>query len=106
MKRSPEYSNQKTLERVNSLLSAGAQKISSRELKERLSNIGYSLGESFCYDNNLNAGEFWRAKSFQIIENSSKLSFAHIDAPKKNLKELQAIRQDYFVFENGKIWEI
>lgn len=96
----------KTLEHVQSLLLAGAFQISSRELRERLENIGYSLGESFCYENNLNAGEFWKAKSFSIVENTSGLSFAHIDAPKKNLQKLQEIRFSYFVFENGRIWEI
>lgn len=96
----------KTLERVESLLLAGSFQISSRELRERLEILGYSLGESFCYENNLNAGEFWKAKSFGIMENNSGLSFAHVEAPKKNLQKLQEIRFSYFVFENGRIWEI
>jgi len=95
-----------TLQAVKSKLDAGMIQISSRELNECLFNLGYKLGESFCYENNLNAGEFWKAKSFSIVEISSGLSFAHVDAPKKNLQELRKIRFSYFVFENGRIWEI
>jgi hypothetical protein len=95
-----------TLARVQSMLQAGMEQISGRELEIRLESIGYKLGDSFCYENNLNAGEFWKAKSFGIIEKSSGLSFAHVDAPKKNLKALQEIRFNCFVFQNGRIWEI
>ena len=95
-----------TLQAVKSKFDAGMIQISSRELNERLFNLGYKLGESFCYENNLNAGEFWKARSFSIVEISSGLSFAHVDAPKKNLKALQEIRFSYFVFKNGRIWEI
>lgn len=98
--------SQQTAAHVQSMIQAGMERISKRELEIRLENLGYKLGSSFCYENNLNAGEFWKAKSFQIIEKSSGLSFAHIDAPKKNLKELQEIRFNCFVFENGRIWEI
>ena len=95
-----------TLSRVQSMIQAGAEQISKRELEIRLEAIGYKLGDSFCYENNLNAGESWKAKSFQIVEKTSNLSFAHVDAPKTNLKKLQEIRFNCFVFENGKIWEI
>jgi len=95
-----------TLSRVQSMVQAGAEQISGRELKIRLEAIGYKLGDSFCYTNNLNAGESWKAKSFQIVEKSSNLSFAHVNAPKINLKALQEIRFNCFVFEGGKIWEI
>lgn len=95
-----------TLLRVQSMIQAGAVQISKRGLETLLEAIGYKLGDSFCYTNNLNAGESWRAKSFQIVEKTSNLSFAHVDAPKTNLKALQEIRFNYFVFENGKIWEI
>lgn len=95
-----------TLARVQSMLQAGMEQISGRELEIRLESIGYKLGDSFCYENNLNAGEFWKAKSFSIVEISSGLSFAHVDAPKKNLKDLQELRQSFLVFENGRVWEI
>lgn len=95
-----------TLARVHSLLQAGVEQISKRELEIHLEAIGYKLGDSFLYENNLNAGESWKAKSFEIVEKSSGLSFAHVDAPKKNLKTLQEIRLNCFVFENGRIWEI
>lgn len=101
-----EQKKAETLRRVQSMIEGGMEQISSRELEIRLESLGYKLGESFCYENNLNADEFWYAKSFGITEKASGLSFAHIDAPKKNLPALQEIRRECFVFERGKLWEI
>lgn len=98
---------QATLKRVKELLDAGAIQISSKDLQDMISPLGYRLGdESFCYVNNLNAGETWTAKSMTIVCVKSGKSFANIASSRKNIKQLQKIRLNYFVFEKGKLWEI
>lgn len=97
-----------TKKEVASLLLIGMQKISSSNLKVELEKIGYEINDDLCFNYINSANEnTYKAKSISIGMLGNKgLSFANIYAPKDNIKLLQEIRQNYFVFENGRIWEL
>lgn len=97
-----------TKKEVAQLILIGMKKISSDNLKIELANIGYEINPelTFNYINSAN-GNPYKAKSVCIgILGNKGLSFANINAPRDNIKQLQEIRQNYFVFENGRIWEL
>ena len=85
----------------------GMQEVSPRELELMLDDIGYYIDKqnSFNYTNNLNAITY-KAKSIKIRDKVSGLGFANIEADRKNLKKLQEIRRNTFVYAQGRIWEV
>lgn len=97
-----------TKKEVAQLTLIGMKKISSDILKSELTKLGYEINQklSFNYVNSSNENTY-KAKSVYIgMLGNSELSFANIYANRDNIKHLQEIRQNYFVFENGRIWEL
>lgn len=100
-----EYSTKREVEQ---LVLAGMQEISVDNLKNEIARLGYEINTqlTFNYINSANENTY-KAKSVNIgILGNKELSFANIDAPRDNLKKLQEIRKNYFVFKNGRVWEL
>lgn len=96
-----------TQQEVNRMVAAGMTLISSKELVKKLDELGYKISkpDSFLYQNKLNKIHY-AAKHVNIVHKGSGKSFANIDSSKEKLKELQEIRLNFFVFENGRVWEL
>ncbi len=92
---------------VDRMIAGGMILISSRELVKKLDELDYKISESdsFFYQNKLNKIHY-AAKHVSIVHKCSGKSFANIDSSKEKLKELQEIRSNFFVFENGRVWEL
>lgn len=95
-----------TLQRVQELRDAGAIQLRPSELAALLQPLGYAIGDSFCYVNDLNLPSKWAAKSVGIKCKETGHGFANIAARKERLHELQMIRHNYFVFDRNRLWEI
>ncbi len=95
-----------TLEEVESMKKAGMRQVTPRWLDESLEVIGYKLKHSFNYNNVGNSPRKWKAKSVEFIDTRTGKGFANIEANKDKLPELQEIRFNNFVFQNGRIWEL
>ena len=81
----------------------------AKALKERVEALGYRIGaNSFNYDNRLNAGGWWKARSCEIvIPDMSLMSVFSIYAPKgKNFEALQKIRREEEQWIDGRLWEL
>jgi hypothetical protein len=95
---------QGTLAEVQRMLDMGMEQLTPQQLSARLAPLGYEIKHSFNYINTSNENSY-NAGSKDIIDIKTGHSFANIAADKTNLKELQSIRFNYFVFHRGRIWE-
>ena len=94
-----------TQQEVQSLLNAGMIIASPSDIKQLLSDIGYTIEHDFNYVNTLNATHY-NAKAVKIRD-SKGYSFSNKNSVNKdNLKTLQEIRRDFFVYHNNRIWEL
>lgn len=86
-----------------------AERVSAEIMKAMLLSIGYRLKFAFNYDNTLNNHiPHYKAKSFSVDDIKTGQSAYHYEqkmSNHENLRKLQQIRQDFFVFEKGRIWE-
>ncbi len=104
--RTTQLENDTQLE-VNKMLEGGMILISPSELNEKLDKLGYKVDKSKCFNYQNKSNEIhYAAKHVNIVHKDSEKCFSNVDSPKNKLKELQEIRRDYFVFEDGVIWEL
>jgi hypothetical protein len=98
---------EETKKEVRRMLEDGMIQLSKNELLDKLLSLGYTLNVTNCF-NYINSANTitHRAKSIDIKLIVGGKSFSHIDADKTFLPQLQEIRLNYFVFENGRIWEL
>lgn len=92
---------------VHDMQKSGMIELKECELIDMLDNLGYKINHkyTFNYINNLNENTY-KAVSIDIVCKDTDLSFSHIDADKTNLSKLQIIRKNFFVYKNGRIWEL
>lgn len=97
-----------TKEEYQHMLDAGMEPMTVAELVERLADLGYSInrGDSFSYTNTLNPPRAWKARSVDLRDDRTGLSFANVDANRDNLPALQELRRNAAVLHRGRIWEI
>jgi hypothetical protein len=95
---------QGTLAEVQRMLDAGMEQLTPQQLQDRLAPLGYKIKHAFNYINTSNENSY-NASSEDIIDIKTGYSFANIAADKTNLKALQSIRLNCFVFHRGRIWE-
>ena len=93
---------------VNDMLDAEMTQLTPSELNDLINPLGYSISKTPMTFNYVNTGNkrHYKAKSVHIKVTGTDLSFANIKADRTNLKALQDIRFNCFVFTNGRIWEI
>lgn len=99
-----------TLQKRNILLEEGYEEISVDEFEKKLSQLGYKINKSDCFNyyNDLNE-DHYLARAMAYIDIKTKQSYAHYQqsiSNFENLEKLQKIRKHYFVFENNTIWEL
>ena len=92
------------------LLGDGLIELSKTEFEEMLKELGYKIDKSMCLDyfNNLNE-DHYNARSMAYRDIKTGQSWAHYEQEftnGENQKKLQAIRRNYFVYNNGRIWEL
>lgn len=95
-------------EAVAKMKAYGCMKISSSELEKMLGKIGYRIShkDSFDYTNTSNEISF-NARSVCIVEGDTGLHFNNPNTRRdNNFRKLQKIRNEFFVFENDRIWEL
>lgn len=100
--------SESTSQEAERMRAAGMEQITPAELDARLETLGYAISKPDCfqYVNGSNAITY-RAKSVHIIDKQSRKSFANIESKRgPELKALQAIRLNCFVFNNNTIWEL
>jgi hypothetical protein len=92
------------------LSNSGMEEITKDEFLAMLEELNYKIDKSMCtsYYNNYNALNYL-AYGLSYTDKKTKLSYAHYtqrDSNHENLDKLQKIRSNYFVFENGRIWDL
>ena len=98
---------QSTLQEVATMLKSGMVQLTEQQMIDQVESIGYKFDLTLmsCYTNSLNRHPY-RARSMYIVDPTSGHSFCNIHADRTNLKELQKIRCNEFVFDGRRIWEI
>lgn len=91
-------------------VAAGCVPLSPAEYESRVNALGYSLvrGTRYAvgaYVNRSNARHY-RAYGVTYHLAGTSQSFAHVDAPRDRLPELQALRRESVVFHGGRVWEL
>lgn len=96
-----------TKNELERMLAGGMEQISKRELILRAENCGYKIDFSMCFNYTNTANLYtYKARSIGWRHIASGIRFAHIDAPRDTLPDLQKIRHNCFVYERGRIWEL
>ena len=91
---------------VKRLVQNGMNELSQVEFLNELDQLGYKMKSSYNYYNSSNCIKYL-AKTIEIVEKDSGLSFANIKAKRDdNFKQLQNLRYTSFVYNRGRIWEI
>lgn len=89
------------------MLDAGMREITRTQLVQELEALGYEINPetSISYTNTYNAVPY-KARAVGIKDTVTGLSFANVNACKKNLGALQSLRLNTFVYYRGRILEI
>lgn len=92
------------------LLNSGMEELSKEDFLQMIENLNYKIDKSMCntYYNSYNALPY-NAFGLSYTDKKTKKSFAHFEQTMcngENLDKLQKIRQHYFVFEGGRIWDL
>ena len=85
----------------------GVEEITLPELVRRADACGYEIDKDACFNyvNSANAITY-RARSIGWRHKASGMRFAHVDAPRDTLPQLQAIRFSCIVMHKGRILEL
>ena len=96
-----------TQHEINRLLKAGMNKLSASQFNEMIHEVGYKINPPNCFYYINTSNEFvYSAKALDYTHINSGIGYAHINAPSDSLPKLQNIRRNYFVVNNGRIWEL
>jgi hypothetical protein len=92
------------------LSNSGMEEITKDEFLDMLEALNYKIDKSMCttYYNNYNALNYL-AYGLSYTDKKTNLSYAHYSqkySNHENQSKLQKMRNRYFVFENGRIWDL
>lgn len=89
------------------MIDAGAERLTPRQLTERLDLAGYQVHKPDCFNYTNKANSItYKARAMGYKHKASGARYAHVDAPRNTLPQLQEIRRNCFVFERGRLWEL
>ena len=105
-----DVQNENTEKERQRMLDMGMEEITESQFLKMLSELDYKIDNN-CTFNYYNTGNsiHYLARSMSYIDVKSKQSWAHFEqfyTNRKNQEQLQKIRNNYFVFSNGRIWEL
>lgn len=86
----------------------GIKRLTKGQFLDKLEALGYKLETELCenYHNTANKVPYL-AKSIYIAQKDNGVSAYNVNARRDdNFKALQQLRQETFVFDNNRIWEL
>lgn len=87
------------------MVAHGMQQWTPRRLLEELDALGYKIDRAGSFSYNSYGNEIpFAARSLRIAEKDTGIGFANIKANGLNIRELQEIRRNTFVFYRGRLW--
>ena len=101
---------EETIKERQSLLNSGMEEISEADLIQLLKDLDYKIDKSSILDyyNTMN-DQHCLERSLGYIDTKTGQSAFHFEQSftnEANLKELQKIRRNFFVFKNNRIWSL
>lgn len=96
-----------TAREVERMKAGGMEEISRAELVNRAAAAGYRINPDMCFNYVNIANEIThKARSIGWKHIASGMNAFHVETPHDTLHELQEIRHNCFVFQNGRVWEL
>ena len=96
-----------TQQEIDRLLNAGMDKLSASQFNDMIREVGYKINPPNCFYYINTSNEYtYSAKALDYIHINSGIRYAQITAPRDTPPKLQEIRRNYFVVNNGRIWEL
>lgn len=92
------------------LIAEGMEEISLSDLIDMITPLSYKIDNAMCHNYYNNSNEHnYLARSMHYMDTKTKQSYAHYTqsfSNADNLKQLQKIRRNYFVFDKGRILDL
>lgn len=102
-----DYLASETAREVERMKAGGMEEISRAELVNRAAAAGYRINPDMCFNYVNIANEIThKARSIGWKHIASGMNAFHVETPHDTLHELQEIRHNCFVFQNGRVWEL